>query len=606
MLRKILIGVMAAVVITASFDFIPNKVRAGERCVGVKFVWVDGSGAKIDGTDNNYNDFKAAIASEFATTSLDYNFYELGTEAHGGFRYPAEGIGTGSVREFFTMVGAGISGGQSYRYGSSISKGVGELVAYVREVSERCPATRFVIAGLSQGAQVISTALLLLDQAGLNDKIVYVATFGDPKLYLPEGTGGVVSPACLNGLKSAYRADVPDCWVNEGLLGGNKPYGPSTFWNKVGVFCNHYDAVCTGRINFLNLDESLNPHGSYGNSLNADHIYNDAARIIYNRIVKDMAARGTITAVTKNVAILFDTTGSMQWAIDSYKAEATRLAESVWSQGGEVALFEYRDLSDPFPTTMHCGFTTNPAQACTRENFQAELDKMVSIDGTGGDDDESVLPAAMEVMNTLAWKNGADKSIIILTNSGYHNPENGLTPVSIVNRSNEIDPVVFYSITPTEFISEYEELTLATGGASFDIFDELQLSTSYILNHEESFQLRAEPTFTLTGQNENIGEEAKIVNFQYEEGEEVDKMRFTLEGEKAIILVNDVMMGYMDGGEVEIYDLDKSRENTVTVVAYNREGFPGGWMRATILPEEKTEIVGTEEAIPLSPDCGKL
>ena len=96
------------------------------------------------------------------------------------------------------------------------------------------------------------------------------------------------------------------------------------------------------------------------------------------------------------------------------------------------------------------------------------------------------------------------------------------------------------------------------------------------------------------------------MNFQYEEGEEVDKMRFTLEGEKAIILVNDVMMGYMDGGEVEIYDLDKSRENTVTVVAYNREGFPGGWMRATILPEEKTEIVGTEEAIPLSPDCGKL
>ena len=93
------------------------------------------------------------------------------------------------------------------------------------------------------------------------NKITYVATFGDPKLYLPEGIAleDNTIPAC-NGIYSDYRVNVPDCRVVEGVLEANVPYRPDTLKNKVGTWCNYADFMCGSKFDFNNL---MYGHTSY-------------------------------------------------------------------------------------------------------------------------------------------------------------------------------------------------------------------------------------------------------------------------------------------------------------------------------------------------------
>ena len=72
--------------------FIPMSAQSS-NCVDVQVVWANGSGADINGTDNNYLDFRNAVQHELMQTPVSYRFYELGTSAHGGYQYPAASVG---------------------------------------------------------------------------------------------------------------------------------------------------------------------------------------------------------------------------------------------------------------------------------------------------------------------------------------------------------------------------------------------------------------------------------------------------------------------------------------------------------------------------------
>ena len=85
--------------------------------------------------------------------------------------------------------------------------------------SASCPGTKYVVGGYSQGAMVVSKALGSLNA----DRIIYAATFGDPKIYLPEGKG-ILPAACRGENLSDYRMYVPDCQAYKGLLGAYVPY----------------------------------------------------------------------------------------------------------------------------------------------------------------------------------------------------------------------------------------------------------------------------------------------------------------------------------------------------------------------------------------------
>lgn len=603
MFRRFFIGVTAGIIATASFSFGTFNVSAISKCDDIKIVWANGSGANINGTDNNYLDFRNAVEYELRGIGISYEFYELGSAEQNGYKYPAVGIGVDSIENFFTALGAIVSGGESYSFGRSVQEGVEELRSYIEIVSKNCPRTKFVLGGLSQGAEVISKSLTEIDA----NKIIYAVTFGDPKLYLPEGAGGKLSKACRENTASDYRDYVPDCWASEGILGGLEPYEPNEFFGKLGAYCNHFDAFCTGRVNWLNLSESTDPHGSYGNSFNANHIYEIAARKIYNKIAEEKNSEKNYNPEisqkrTNNVAILIDTTGSMTTLIESYKAEALKLARKVWENGGEVALFEYRDISDPFQPRMRCGFTKNSAEKCTEEVFVRELNSLEC--DLGGDKPESALSASMFAMNNLKWTHGANKSIVILSDAGYHPSEmfegTIINTNSVIQRSFQIDPVIFFAITPEYNENSFTELAAQTGGKVFRSEDQIQISSDKIIEDMQRFPIRAEfevPNFT----DANTGDDTEIFYTKSTIEDAELKIEFSTNAFRTLIALNDTILGYREEDTVTIKDLDFSEENVIKLIPYNNEGFAGKSKTVRVLKKDGA----IKKNIPLVPDCGK-
>ena len=627
--------------------FIPLKTRAAD-CKDIKVLFADGSGAVINGTDNNYLDFKEAISGVLDRTGLAYDVYEVGTEKHGGFQYPAIGIGVESFENFATSVGAFVSAGEAYDYGESVFMGVHEVETYMQEISAECPNTKFILGGFSQGGGVISESLPFLD----SEKIIYAATFGDAKLYLPEGQG-IFPDACRGKNLSPYREYVPDCHVYQGILQGLKPYQPEGFDGKLGAWCNYHDMICSSYINFLNFSESTDPHGSYGNAYNANRLYYSAAEVIYEKVLDEFGLREP-EAKNQNVAFMFDTTGSMSSLINNYKQEALRLATEVYKNGGKIALYEYRDLADPFPPRLKCNFET-----CTVESFTEAINNLST--GNGGDTAESVLSAALTALNNLNWTRNAIKSMVFLTDAGYHQTENfngeTIDIKAVVKRSLEIDPVNIYTITPGSIAREYQDLVSQTGGKSFSSANELSFSTDFILQRPatklnlESFNgpvgdefffdasetkseskivkyewdLDFDGEFELetavpyisktwsvptegfiqvktTDENGLFGTMSakvnvfprsnttvpKVENVSYEKVSEHEaEIEFSTDAYRTLVIVNGTPIGFTDSEKVTISDLDFSQKNEITLVPYAQVGYAGEQNQFTIQPEEK-------------------
>lgn len=274
----------------ASDDLVYQKYF---NCTDVKIIWARESGAAQN--DKNYQAFEKAYEKVFKNSGISYSFYELSREGgFGGYYYPAPGIGIDDLKRIGTSLGALFSGGDSYNYGKSIEAGSNEAAAFISAYTKKCPSSKIVLGGFSQGAQVISRTLQKISAKNL----LYAATFGDPKLYLPEGKG-IAPPACRNENLSVYRAYVPDCHVHEGALGSYNPYDVnSSFYDKVGAYCRYGDIICGTR---TNLNDWYAGHADYiGGGM-----YELAAWDTYVRV----APAKVRSRYKQNVVILFDGTG---------------------------------------------------------------------------------------------------------------------------------------------------------------------------------------------------------------------------------------------------------------------------------------------------------
>ena len=386
-----------------------NNYTLGEDCPNLKIIFARGSG-EVWQENDNFIAFKNALQSKLDTISLNYEILDL--------NYPAIGVG---LDHPLISLGAFFGGGESYKFGDSVNAGVEMLENLIRT---SCPETKFVLGGYSQGAIVISKALPAINP----ERLIYAATFGDPKLYLPEGAG-LLPDACKNQNLSPYRIYVPDCHAHEGLLGGYKPYVPNNLIGKVGAWCNKSDIMCSSGL-------SMDDHTHYI----ADALYEDAAKLLFDKITSYFSLPNNFIA-PHDTAILIDSTGSMRPMIASYKAEALRLAAETLASGGRVALYDYRDLNDPYIARQHCDFET-----CTLDTFKQALQQISTKNG--GDAPESLLSSSLKVMQELDWQYGATKSLIVLTDTGYHSPDrDGTTLDMVITLSRAIDPVNFYIIT---------------------------------------------------------------------------------------------------------------------------------------------------------------
>lgn len=543
----------------ATFPIV-SPVQA-ETCPDVKIVFARGSGGERWNTDD-YLSFKAAIEGKLATTELKYEFEDLD--------YPAVGVG---IDNLGVTLGAFFSGGETYEFGDSVNVGVKKLMAMVN--GGACPKTKYVLGGYSQGAMVVSKSLGSLEA----EKVIYAATFGDPKIYLPEGEG-IIPAACRGDNLSDYRMYVPDCQAYKGLLGAYIPYEPTVWTGKVGTWCNKRDILCSSHM-------SVSDHVGYV----SDNLYEDASRVIYNKIVTTFGIEKRLTS-PHDTAILIDSTGSMAGLIGQYKNEALRLAEETLSSGGRVALYEYRDLDDPFVPVKHCGF-----DECDLAKFEAEL-ATIQADG-GGDAAESLMSASWQVMQEQNWKLGSTKSLVVLTDANYLMPDrDGITLDDVVAFSKRIDPVNFYVITINESGDYYNELTKQTDGLVVTNLDELHLLTDYIIERydslprvEELMEPYSQPTLAVIQAEQSRSE----LNIWYE-----------TDGEETIVIINGVIMGktnekritITNAGDAEILLVPVSGEFHGEAVQVNVNGGRGGEVLTPV-------IVEPQNAIPKAPNTGR-
>lgn len=505
----------------------PHFPAVAEDCKDLKIIFVRGSGESYQ-TSESYTAWRDTISAKLATTSLTYDFIDLD--------YPAVPVG---LDHFTTSLGALVSGGDSYEFGDSVNNGSTKLISLVNH--EPCKNTKFILGGYSQGAMVVSKSLPILN----SDRIIYAATFGDPKIYLPEGYG-LFPDACKNQNLSNYRMYVPDCFAYKGLLGSYEPYQPTAYLDKLGTWCNKADIFCSSHFNADN-------HTAYV----SDQLYEDASRVIFAKISNYFHLE-TRTISPHDTAILIDSTGSMSDLIDSYKKEALRLAAETLESGGRVALYDYRDLKDPYEPVEHCNFDT-----CTLDSFTAGLAEITTENG--GDAPESLLSASLHIMKKLNWRYGATKSVVVLTDAGYHNPDlDGTTFDDVVSLSHSIDPVNFYIIT--DGYTDSTSLATATDGLAITDPANFSPSTDRIMERYDSLprvelpelSSPATPRPTLEITNYSTADNSVTLNFESSTG-------------RTLVALNDTILGLTDQKSLTIDGLNFNVENTITLTPISDE-----------------------------------
>ena len=527
-----------------------------EGCPQLRVVFARGSGGER-WKDQNYLAYKEAIERKLATTGISYEFIDLD--------YPAVGVGADKLE---TTLGAFFGAGEAYEFGDSVALGVKNLKKMINGSS--CRDTKYVVGGYSQGAMVASKVLSDLQA----ERLIYAATFGDPKIYLPEGKG-VIPAACKGANLSDYRMYVPDCQAYKGLLGAHVSYEPEALVGKVGVWCNKRDIFCSSRL-------SVSDHVAYV----ADNLYEDASRVIFDKITKTFGIENHVSS-PHDTAILIDSTGSMAGMLENYKAEALRLARETLNSGGRVALYDYRDLDDPYTPVEHCDF-----ESCTLQVVEEEL-AGITVDG-GGDTPESLLSASLHVMSSLKWKYGSTKSLVVLTDANFLSPDrDGVSFDEVVRLSKQIDPVNFYIITDANYGEDYVDLAKATDGRVVTNFAELSLLTDYIMERYDSLPRVEEvkpaselPTLTI-GEVTTQGDTASV--------------RFSHNGERALVILNDKILGVTDQAEITLNGLDTTTSNTLTLVPMNEQA-----RGEAVSVELESSGVDTGRADELGDSCEEL
>ena len=553
--RKIKVRYLGLALMLGVVIWRPHTTVRAEGCPDLKIVFARGSGGERNLTDD-YLEFKSTIETKLKTIDLSYEFIDLD--------YPAVGVGFDNPE---VTLGAAFGSGDAYEFGESVNSGVNNLVRMVN--NEKCVNTKYVLGGYSQGAMVVSKALSSLKA----DRVIYAATFGDPKIYLPEGKG-IMPAACRGENLSDYRMYVPDCQAYKGLLGAYIPYEPAAFTGKVGTWCNKRDIFCSSHLN-------VSDHVSYV----ADALYEDASRVIFDKITKEFGIENHISS-PHDTAFLIDSTGSMAGMIDTYKAEALRLAKETLAAGGRVALYDYRDLDDPYREVEHCNFET-----CTLEVFEDELAKIEVSDG--GDTPESLLSASWHAMKALKWKYGSTKSLVVLTDANFLSPDrDGMTFDEVVALSKTIDPVNFYIITKPFNEYYYGDLAAATDGKVVTNFDELSLLTDYIMERYDSLP-RVE-------ENEVMERPILEIDSVQQSGETEMTVEFTTNGVRTMVILNDAVLGVTDDALVTLSGLDAGVENVLTLVPLGDDIRGEG---VSVVLEMKNS--GTV-FVPKAPDTGKL
>lgn len=455
-----------------------NLTEITGDCRDLYIIFARGSGESLNGPSEQawHNELEKVLRPR----KVNYEFYELGSERWSGFQYPAVAV-AGSLGGVVNLAGAVVSAGESHEFGRSVVEGRGELSGYLSEKIRTCPNAKFILGGYSQGAMVISGTIDKMPA----DKILYAATFGDPKLYLPEGKQNwglfddIIPDACYGRNLSNYRIYVPDCYAYEGILGSYRPYQTADYLDKIGTWCNKSDIMCSN-------GSSLNDHTSYIE----DELYRNAARRISRVLRKaypdQVHTTGKEDYSNTELLIVLDQMTDSAERFEIYREQALRLAQKVLAGGGKVATAFYREQPNGYSASISQFDDAEMAPMVDyrigrlQPNFWTEQDKK-------GKPGHSLLYLIQRAIKQQKWHDGATKSMVIFTDTECVSPSRyGVTLEDVVELSLSIDPVNIYVNSGSETITSYEKLVTQTNGKSFEFGTDFSLSEETILERPEA------------------------------------------------------------------------------------------------------------------------
>jgi cutinase len=101
----------------------------------------------------------------------------------------------------------------TFAFAESSNAGANDLVAHVQDMAGRCPNTKMVLGGMSQGAGVIDLASTMMSPEAA-DHVAAVALFGNPKSMLATALSGgfpAMSPLLAGKTIEMCAPDDPAC-----------------------------------------------------------------------------------------------------------------------------------------------------------------------------------------------------------------------------------------------------------------------------------------------------------------------------------------------------------------------------------------------------------
>jgi len=275
-------------------------VRDGDTdCSAVEVVFARGSGGEYENT-REYFELKEASEDIHRVYGHTVHFSDLD--------YPAVDMSSP-----LRLLGAVVSAGRAYDYWRSVRRGATELKVYYLNTRLRCPETKWILVGYSQGATVVTEAVKIFNA----DAVLHLMLFGDPETYLPEGEG-LFPDACQRLNYSAWRRYVPECRTAHGVFGARQPYEADELENKYSLWCERDDYIC---------GSSWNPFRNSGHTQYVNYMKKDFRKMLawFMEKVQDLppgsplATLSSVRLTNSPVARLeyFDDKIRVSWDIDN-------------------------------------------------------------------------------------------------------------------------------------------------------------------------------------------------------------------------------------------------------------------------------------------------
>jgi PKD repeat protein len=353
-------------------------------------------------------------------------------------------------------------------YWQSVHTGVQRLRDLIRtEFAGGANANeQIVLAGYSQGAHVIGNLLSNTNTGDnrLSDSelshIKAVVLFGDPRFNEKEdfALGGA---GFHNGILT-HRAL------------GDLSRVAST--NRIRSFARVGDPVCQWR----NVDWTRHHQEGYLADY-GDH----AAAFAFSKLGFPKPP-ASVYGGRLDVAFVIDTTGSMGSSIDSVKGAVNSFATQLQTSGADfhLGLVEFKDgdQGDPFAAQLDLGFTADVS------SFQSAVNALTA-DG-GGDEAEYDLSGIDTAINDLSWRSGAKKTIIVMTDAPYKDPEpvGGLTTAAVLQAARDLDPAQIYPVVVGGWAdpAQFQVLADGSGGTLYASDDPSQAADAIAQVIQES------------------------------------------------------------------------------------------------------------------------